>query len=257
LENLVEYFDAQDIWISSMVQQHNDTYWKHVQMMRKQLDGLKDGYNSVCPMMEYLLDIELTLVASAEDLPDILQAAEVQNNSNYAKKMKYDSFPGLSAREIHILSHLKTLKCSALIKPTPTDLFISHDTWTSYTFMLRIFKRYSFKFSEIKCASKEVIFSGYPGSIISMDDFYMLDSGLAIVETTNDVFNLSLYNYVLPQSLLTWMRTFVANRMAINAVDWATLFARYNSGTYNNQWMILDYNLYQNSTKLSPGLFVV
>lgn len=29
------------------------------------------------------------------------------------------------------------------------------------------------------------------------------------------------------------------------ARDWAKIFARYNSGTYNNQWSIVDYKLFE------------
>lgn len=39
--------------------------------------------------------------------------------------------------------------CSALIKllPNNKDLYVSHDTWGDYNSMLRIFKRYEFRFS--------------------------------------------------------------------------------------------------------------
>jgi hypothetical protein len=62
------------------------------------------------------------------------------------------------------------------------------------------------------------------------------------METTNDVFNLSLYQYVSPQSLLAWVRNVVANRLATDGRSWTQIFAQYNSGTYNNQYMIVDYS---------------
>jgi len=38
-----------------------------------------------------------------------------------------------------------------------------------------------------------------------------------------------------------WLRNVVANKLAGTAHEWAKIFARYNSGTYNNQWTIVDY----------------
>ena len=34
----------------------------------------------------------------------------------------------------------------------------------------------------------------------------------------------------------------VANRLAKIGKDWADIYAQQNSGTYNCEWMILDYN---------------
>ena len=36
-------------------------------------------------------------------------------------------------------------------------------------------------------------------------------------------------------------RVMVANRLATNGEMWTKIFAKYNSGTYNNQWMIVDH----------------
>jgi hypothetical protein len=52
------------------------------------------------------------------------------------------------------------------------------------------------------------------------------------METTNDVLNGSLFQYVTQQSLLSWMRVMLANRMASDGKTWTSIFARYNSGTY-------------------------
>ena len=34
----------------------------------------------------------------------------------------------------------------------------------------------------------------------------------------------------------------VSNRLATSSSSWANIFEKFNCGTYNNQWMILDYN---------------
>ena len=49
----------------------------------------------------------------------------------------------------------------------------------------------------------------------------------------------------------------VANRLATDAPTWAAHFSRYNSGTYNNNWMVLDYNKFSPGQKLEKDTFWV
>jgi len=89
-------------------------------------------------------------------------------------------------------------------------------------------------------------FSGYPAGLSSSDDFALFSSGLANIETTVSVFNRSLYVFVKAEGQLhSWLRTIVANNMAKTAKEWTQVFTRYNSGTYNNQWTIVDYKLFE------------
>uniref|UniRef100_H2ZST5 Phospholipase B-like n=1 Tax=Latimeria chalumnae TaxID=7897 RepID=H2ZST5_LATCH len=78
------------------------------------------------------------------------------------------------------------------------------------------------------------------GALESLDDFYLLSSNLVVLQTTNLVFNETLFKSVTPKSLLAWQRVRVANMMANSGKSWAQTFASYNSGTYNNQYMVLD-----------------
>ena len=39
--------------------------------------------------------------------------------------------------------------------------------------------------------------------------------------------------------------------------EWTDIFARHNSGTYNNQWMVVDYKLFKPGKPLRDGLFWV
>ena len=42
--------------------------------------------------------------------------------------------------------------------------------------------------------------------------------------------------------MLYWMRASIANQLAHSGKSWAQIFALHHSGTYANQWMILDYS---------------
>lgn len=37
----------------------------------------------------------------------------------------------------------------------------------------------------------------------------------------------------------------VANRLASDGLAWTKLFRKHNSGTYNNQWMVVNYSLFR------------
>jgi hypothetical protein len=80
---------------------------------------------------------------------------------------------------------------------------------------------------------------------------------MAIIETTIGNSNPALWKYVTPQLNLYWIRIQIASRLAHGTQDWAKWFSLYNSGTYNNQWMILDYKLFTPGGLLPDGLFLV
>ena len=50
----------------------------------------------------------------------------------------------------------------------------------------------------------------------------------------------SLYELVRPESLPSWVRVRAANALATGGAAWADVVARHNSGTYNNQYMVVD-----------------
>ena len=60
-----------------------------------------------------------------------------------------------------------------------------------------------------------------------------------------------------PESVLEWARNMIANKLATDAPSWTQIFSRYNSGTYNNEWMIIDYNLVVSGQPLKPNTFWV
>ena len=68
------------------------------------------------------------------------------------------------------------------------------------------------------------------GFLESWDDFYLMDNGLVLLQTTNGVYNMSLYDHVVTESAPAWVRVRVANQMAVQPSDWGVWFEKWNSG---------------------------
>jgi len=66
-----------------------------------------------------------------------------------------------------------------------------------------------------------------------------------------------LFELVVPESLLAWQRVRIANTLASNGKDWSDYVSRYNSGTYNNQYMIIDHKLWKPNQPLQKDLLWV
>jgi hypothetical protein len=78
------------------------------------------------------------------------------------------------------------------------------------------------------------------------------------LQTTNNVFNTSLYDLVTVESLFAWQRVRIANMMADTGRSWYNTVAMYNSGTYNNQYMVVDLKRVKLNASLEYGaLWVV
>lgn len=53
---------------------------------------------------------------------------------------------------------------------------------------------------------------------------------------------------MLDQKISEGARSMAANRLATSGRIWSKIFALYNSGTYNNQWMVVDYTKFKKGT---------
>ena len=83
--------------------------------------------------------------------------------------------------------------------------------------------------------------SSYVGTIFSLDDFMTLSSGLVTTETTLFIYNRSLFEASQPVGqVFEPARVMAANRLARDGKEWTKMASRFNSGTYNNQWMVVD-----------------
>ncbi|BFZ21350.1 hypothetical protein BsWGS_24390 [Bradybaena similaris] len=240
LEKLKQWFTIERTWADLMIQTYSsDPIWRHASYILAQLDGLYAGYKSVTtnikqtPLDMFAINIlnangdllDLTLVLDPGSIPDWTKFTP-QEAENY----------------FYSRGH-----CAALIKVLPgfENIFMSHSSWYTYAVINRIFKHYNLNVSDSATAAKRISFSSYPGYLESLDDFYILGSGMVMLQTTPGIFNTSLYEYVKPESLLAWQRVRIANMMAHNGREWTDIISKYNSGTYNNQYMVIDLKLIQ------------
>eukprot|EP01052_Picozoa_sp_SAG31_P030389 SAG31_NODE_3113_length_4660_cov_2.867354_6_plen_157_part_00 len=89
---------------------------------------------------------------------------------------------------------------------------------------------------------KVLTIASSPGLLHSKDDF-LASPTLVVMETTNMVANATMRQWNIAHSnetAMSWQRSMVATGWSSSGKQWVDTFSRYNSGTYNNQWMVLD-----------------
>jgi hypothetical protein len=242
-ENIREYLTENRKWVHSMsiCRKDLDPFWHQAFLLMKQYEGLIEGYNSLAEPSKQIT-VEEALVMNSHDID------ELNYYKTHSRRPQFHKMSPVQIEE-HVDLHNH---CSGLIKVNAdfTDLWFGHETWTSFASMTRIFKEYRFKSNLRTEKALTIAMSSYPGSINSIDDFYITDRDLYVTETTNTVFNTTLYDLLDPHnSLLTWHRTMIANRLSDNGKDWTNYFSKYNSGTYNNQMQVLDLKLIDTQEK--------
>lgn len=209
-------------------------YWKQVGLVLNQMEGLVHGYNyELKDASKALTELQLFMLNAAGDMEDLVPALTENQFKTQKQRMM----------EEHDDTDEPLTDCSALVKFTGVDLFAGHTTWRSYGIIDKFYKVYNFGLHNV--TSRKVSFSSSPGFLSSKDDFYIVqNSNLVVMETTNSIFNKTLYKALTPSSVLCWIRSIVTNQLANNGEQWTYYFAKYNSGSYNNQWMVIDYKLF-------------
>eukprot|EP00943_MAST-04B_sp_MAST-4B-sp1_P006358 g6358.t1 len=194
-----------------------------------------------------------------EMLPKVIPGPNAMKyNSNFDKNDAKAVKERYSEKKWDVLQ--RHSRCSALIKVLPdySDIYVGHTTWADYSELLRIWKVYNFQLKDPAVVAKKISFSSYAGMISSTDDWYITDAGLLILETTTNVEDENALSQINPKgSVVSWIRTMVANRLAKNGQDWAEIYAQQNSGTYNCEWMVLDYNKFTAGKKPEAGFFTM
>lgn len=234
----IDFVTKNDAYVRDQTAATNGTseWWRQLGLIWTQLDGLVAGHASAGGQ---LTTLDFLLMNAVVDLSSVIHkpfASAAQWTEESAKEYTR-----------------KTTHCSALVKLLPdySDLLTAHNTWTDYYMMLRAAKKYVLPYKRAAAAS--FVTSGYFGTLSSTDDFSVLSSGLVVQETTNALYNATLAGKIVPEAVLTWARSLVANRLATNAREWTEFFVIENSGTINNQWMVVDYNLFVPYKELPPN----
>jgi len=153
-----------------------------------------------------------------------------------------------------------TGRCSALVRVTEgyQDLMVGHTTFSDYSEMNRIFKFYDLPLDD-GCVQK-MGFSSYPGVAGSTDDYYVMDTGLVVTETTISMLTDEPYDRLEDNSAKVpdFMRIMIANRLAKTGQEWTEWMHKSATGTYCSQWMVVDYNKFTPGKPLPNGtLFVI
>jgi len=271
-----------------------DPYWKHMRYQFIQLWGLKDGFNFVAMAkgVRCLDMIDFLVINSHGELPELMQAyspGAVEKRQAFQARPVQTAFlqtrhPNASLGSVelkklpprNLTSHekeevdhdwekrlIKRGRCSALVRIAPEnkDLLVGHTTWGDYATMTRIYKYYHFSLPGSHTSATVMGFSSYPGCISSTDDFYQLNSGLVVMDTSLEILNMNLYNRVaefpVNSHVPDFMHIMVANRMATSASHWTVLQSERNSGVGNAQWMVVDYNRYAPEKPVPDGTLMV
>ncbi len=229
-----QFFLWQYQYINNQYYSQQNDYWNMLMNIQKQFMGMVQGYNdqALKNKVSQIDFLNFHTMASFGDLLDVIYYKNKEARPNF-NKMNYHQ----------ILKHIhKSTHCSALIKISPDfkDLWFGHNTWFYYSATTRIFKEYKFNYSNPLQKAKSVIFSSYAATLSSNDDFYVTSENLVVIETTNSFFNTDLYDKLTPNSVLTWQRAMLSNYISSDASSWTNNFSKENSGTYNNQFMVLD-----------------
>jgi len=149
--------------------------------------------------------------------------------------------------------------CSAMVRLAPSngDLLVGHTTWSDYSKMTRVFKYYDFHLPLSFQSSELIGFSSYPGCVSSTDDFYMMDSGLTVMDTSLEVLNPKVYDRISddPQRprLPRFLHVMAVNRVAKTGTQWTSMLSSESLGTGNSQWVVVDYNRFKAGQPLEDG----
>jgi hypothetical protein len=177
------FVEEQRSWTDSMVAAHpNDPFWSTVGALGLQQDGLSAGYTQSASALQLrpLSRFDITTLSYNADVGGVMASLHPSLEPAWFK---------LSHQELKEARRKRGFeRCSALVKLTPdmSELFMAQATWMIFGFMNRIYKIYGIDVEGHR--AKHVSFSSYPGVLASLDDFYAMDSGLGMVQTSNPVY---------------------------------------------------------------------
>lgn len=145
--------------------------------------------------------------------------------------------------------------CTALarLNEDKSELYFGHTTWEAFSEMTRIWKVYDFPLRGV--SARTISFSSYPGCVSSTDDYYLMDSGLAITETTLNI--PKEQEFPAGGHAPDFIRIMASNRLSSSGDEWVRFMADSATGTYSSQWLVMDYKKFTPGSSLPDGTFFV
>lgn len=237
-DKVSDFLEKQESFVFDSMQNggKNDPMLYNAYLIKIQYNAIMDQYNSVVDSSRKLSKNDFHILNYVAELPDIFDKFRVQQHgeTDYTKMTK----------EQLEENFLKRTHCSSIFKSKNdlSEIYFGHNTWNTYYSTIRIIKEYNLNYNNRWVKSKNIIFTSYPATMSSLDDFYLSSHGLVTIETTNIFYNDTLFNEITHEALFTGERAMISNRISNSSKEWTENFKKYNSGTYNNQFMVLDKN---------------
>ncbi|XP_032517362.2 putative phospholipase B-like lamina ancestor [Danaus plexippus] len=219
----------------------SDPFWHHVSLYYTQIRGIYTGwkYGIEKSMLEYETDISDLYWLNA-----MAEVEEIQHKLNVSvEDSVFAGLPSLSSSLVRIVNESE----DGSVK----KLFVAQDAAGSYSSMTRIMKRYKLNYhvtskDSMPAPGSDVQFTGYPGSITSQDEFYVIKGDnhrLAVTGTPLKIYNNKLWkNINITEQVPIGPRITAANHLSSNVSSWGHTIARSNSGTACKQWLVVDFN---------------
>ncbi|XP_055534271.1 putative phospholipase B-like lamina ancestor [Wyeomyia smithii] len=217
----------------------HDHYWYQIGLFYDQLDGLEFGFRKGVrrSRLEYEIPMEdFLLMNSVVDIRDL--KAYYMNFLDGESGMELEPNKGMML--------LKILENSnGLVK-----ILLGHTSDGSYASMSRVMKKYTLNYHFSADASVDrvvpgsnIVFTGYPAALASLDDFYMLSGKrhkMVAAGVKIEYDNLNLWTKIdLVRAVSLAPRVMAANRLAHSGRVWAKYFAR-SPSTGAKQWLVVD-----------------
>ncbi len=111
------------------------------------------------------------------------------------------------------------------------DVVVAHNNWTSYI----PGERWRMMFDIVPARGHRILMDGFPGVIISDDDFGVNDAGIIVTETT-----ITQFEGWDPNGKPEFARARKALQYANNIDDYVRIMLDGNNGGYANDWLLAD-----------------
>jgi hypothetical protein len=268
----------------------SDSWWRQARYALLQSWGMLDAYNRQVKQVngQAMSMVDLLILNSDGETPELETAYDMEEfllrqsqrddpdgdkDAFLQRRVEHSAKPRVASRKQFYKNQMKNLndkvwrrikrasgRCSALVRLTKdsTDLMVGHTTFSDYSEMNRIFKYYDLPLGE--GVAQKIGFSSYPGVAGSTDDYYLMDTGLVVTETTISMLTDEPYDKLDDNGTFVpdFMRIMISNRLAKTGKDWVDWMKKSATGTYCSQWMVVDYNQFEPGKPLKNGtLFVV